>query len=170
MDTFLRLPSLFCLGVLLVLAGCTAGPFGGQEGPVTVTVNNLANVTYTFEVSVVKVPANVTTRRDDGLTGNYRIGQGGRTYSPDENHTWTAVELPESARLRGRYTLKPGEQNRSSIDEFPTDFAVIVVIYQDENEIVEWVSDHCDGDLGFVEITMFDYGSSTASNCEGGLF
>ena len=162
---------LLCLGLLLVLAGCTAGPFGGQDKPVAVTVNNSANVTqaHTFEVSVIEYPANVTTRRDDGLTGNYRVGPGIATNSPGENHTWTSVELPDSARLHGRYTLAPGEENQTSIEEFPADFAVVVVIYQDENEIVSWVSAHCDGDLAFLEVTMFHYGSGSAYNCEGGF-
>jgi hypothetical protein len=164
-----RLLSILCLGMVLVTVGCAAGPFGSQDDPVNVVVNNSANASYTFEVSVVPAPANVTTHRDDGLTGTYRIGQGGRTYSPGENYTWTEVDLPKSARLHGQYRLDPGEQEQSAIEQFSSEFAVVVVIYQDENRIVAWTSDHCSGNLVFVEVAMFDHGSSTVFNCESGF-
>jgi hypothetical protein len=165
--------SLVCLGVLLILAGCTAGPFAGlfgQEDSVTVSVNNSDNVTHTFEVSVVKLPADATVRRDDGLSGEVELGRGGvTTNEPGDNHTYTAVELPDSAKLHGRYTLGPREMNKSSIEEFPRNFAVVVVIYE-EDEIVSWVSSTCDGSLVFLEVTMYDYGASPAFNSEGTLF
>lgn len=164
-----RLLPILCLGMVLVTAGCAAGPFSSQDDSVIVAVNNSANASYMFEVSVVPAPANVTTHRDDGLTGTYQIGQGGRTYSPGENHTWTAVDLPESARLHGRYRLDPGEEEQSTIEQFSSEFALVVVIYQDKNRIVAWTSDHCSGNLVFVEVAMFDHGSSTVFNCEGGF-
>lgn len=169
-DISMRRFPLLCLGILLVLAGCTAGPIGGQEGSVAVTVNNSANVTYTFEVSVVELPANVTLRRSDGINSTGPIGPGLTTTEPPDNEFYTAVELPDSAKRNGQYSLEPGEENHSSIEEFPRNFAVVVVIYQDENEIVSWVSATCDGNLVFLEVTMFHYGSGSAYNCEGSLF
>jgi hypothetical protein len=60
--------------------------------------------------------------------------------------------------------------NRSSIEEFPRDFAVVVVIHRDEYEIVSVVSVTCDGNLAYLEVTMFHYGSGSAYNCQGSLF
>lgn len=166
-----RLLPLLCLGLLFVLAGCAAGPFGGQEGSVTVTVNNSANVTqtHTFEVWVIEYPGNVTVRRSTGYDYTDDINPGLSTREPGDDHTVTAIEFPDSARVHGRYTLEPGEINRSEIHEFSSDFAVYVVIYQNEH-VVSRVSAHCDGDLVFLEVTMFHYGSGSAYNCEGGLF
>jgi len=152
----MRLLTRLGLVALLVLAGCAAGPFSGpstQEESATVGANNSANVTYTFEVSVVELPANVTIRRDDGVNVTTDIPQGLSSHSSGEHHTFTAVELPETARLHGRYTLAPGEENRSVIKEFPPNFAVVIVIYQDENEIIEWVSANCD-DLALVGLRV----------------
>lgn len=163
--------TLVWLGVVIVVVGLTyglVGTFGGwfwQTGPAEITISNSANQTYTFEVSVVEYPSNATTLRDDGLTGDYQIGPGLRSHSPGENYVWTEVELPESARLHGRYSLQPGEVSNTSIEEFSPDFAVVVVIYQAENEIDSWVSAHCSGNLAFLEVTMYEYGPSSAYNC-----
>lgn len=152
----MRLLPLLCLGVLLAIAGCTAGPFGGpsaQEESASVVINNSANATHTFEVWVVELPANVTIRRSDGVTETWEIGQGVGSFEPGGNRTYSIVDLPESARLHGHYTLSPGETNRSSITEFPRDFAVLVFVYQDENEIIEWVRANCDdADLLYLDV------------------
>ncbi len=141
--------------VVLVLAGCTGGPVG-QEGPVPVIVNNSATVNQTFEVWVVETPANVTTRRNDGLVGHGQIGEGLASHSPGENYTWTAVELPPSARLHGRYELEPGEENRSTMSEFPQHFAVVVIIYQGEDRIIWWISSSCDeASMSYVEVMSY---------------
>lgn len=160
---------LLCLGILLVLAGCAAGPIGGQEESVRLTVNNSNDSTHTFEAWVVEYPGNVTVRRSTGYDYTEDINPGLSTREPGDYHTVTAIEFPDSARLHGRYTLDPGEMNRSEIEEFPSDFAVYVVIYRDEH-VVSRVSAHCDGNLVFLEVTMFHYGSSSAYNCEGRLF
>ncbi|MFC6734427.1 hypothetical protein [Haladaptatus sp. DYSN1] len=156
---------ILCVGVLLVLAGCTLGPLGptGQKGPVTVVVNNSADTTHTFEVWVVELPANVTERRDDGLTATGSIGQGLGGGNPGDNHTFTAVELPDSARLHGRYTLDPGEKNRSSIEEFHSSFAVVIVVYLDEDEIISYVTANCD-EADFVAL-----GVTSRPNPPGGV-
>lgn len=107
-------------------------------------------------MSVVELPANVTIRRDDGLTATTDMDQGLITNDPGDNYTYTAVELPDSARLHGQYTLEPGEEKRTSIKELPPDFVVVVVVYQDENEIISWVSAGCD-DLALVALGVSSY-------------
>jgi len=85
---------LLCLGVLIVLAGCSVGPFGEpepQEEPVRIYVNNSANVTHLFGVLVIELPANFTAHRNDGLTGSSNIGRGLGGHSPGENYTYTSV-------------------------------------------------------------------------------
>lgn len=134
------------LVALLLLVGCLAGPFGGaagQERPVTTVVNNSANVTYTFEVRVVEFPSNVTVRRSDERVATGKIGQGLTNRQPGPYH-YTAVELNEPSRIHGRYTLAPGEEIRTSIEEFPTSLAVVVIVFQSENEIIAWMSANCD--------------------------
>lgn len=66
---------ILCLGGLLVLTGCFGMVFDEpQERPVTVVVNNSANSTFTFKVSLVEIPANVTTQRDGAPGGTGPIG------------------------------------------------------------------------------------------------
>lgn len=143
-----------CLASLLILIGCLSTPFGGQseqERSVKLIMNNSANVTQTFEVSVVDPEATVKTRRDDGLTGNYTIGQGLSSHSSGP-YAWSTVELPDSAELHGQFTVEPGEEKRSSIKEFPQHYAVIVILYQG-NKSGWWASASCsDGGLVGLEV------------------
>jgi hypothetical protein len=56
---------LLCLATLLILAGCTAGPFGGQteqDRPVELVFDNSANATQMFEVWVVELGDDITVR------------------------------------------------------------------------------------------------------------
>lgn len=143
---------ILCLGVLLILAGCTAGPFGGQEGTVTVAINNSANVTQTFEVLVVEAPAEVKVQREDGVSGNYTIGQGLRSHSSGP-YAWTSVEPPDSSRFHGQFTVEPGQKKWSSIKNFSQNSAVVVILYQGENKSGWWASAYCsDGALVGLEV------------------
>lgn len=138
--------AVLTLGLLLLFTGCTAIPFSGlsaQERPVRVVLENSANETQTFEVWVVERSSTVETRRSDGLTANWSIGQGLATASSGP-YPWTKFEFPDSARLHGRFTLKPGEVNRTTIREFPRDLAVVVVLYQDPGISGWWASANCD--------------------------
>lgn len=161
---------LVWLGVLivvLVIGYALSGPVGSlfwQTGPVNVTVSNAANQTHMFEVSVVEYPSNVTIRRSDGRVATGDINPGLSTHEPGP-HYFTAIELHGSHGPRDRYVLEPGEEAHSSIEEFPSEFAVVVVIYQDENEIVSWVSAHCSGNLDLLEVIMFHYGSGSSLYC-----
>jgi len=169
----LRVLPALTLSVLLVLSGCVAG-IGGpsdQRGPVGLNVTNAANITYTFGVSVVELPANATVRRSDGLTGTVDLGAGGiATNNPGDNFTYTTVKLPDSARHHGQYTLKPGWTNRSNISDLPEDFAVVVTVRNNENNTVSWVSSTCSGDLVYLRVTMRHYGSDSAYDCDEGAF
>ena len=112
----LTLP-LVSFGVLLLIAGCTIGPFGGpseQERPVELVFNNSANVTQTFEVWVVEVGSAVNVRMNDSRTGNVTIGEGLSSRSSGEYGYYTAFEFPDSARFHGRFTVEPDEQKRSA--------------------------------------------------------
>jgi hypothetical protein len=167
----LTLP-LICLAALLVFAGCTTGLFG-QEGQVPVTVNNSANATHTFEIWVTEGVLNnkeVTVKKKDGAVDRASPGEGLSTYKLDNDYGYvTSIELPpKRSQLHGRYILEPGEKNRSSIERFKTGSTAVVVIY-DGNRVVSLVAAHCDGDLAFLEVTMYYYGSGSAYNCREGL-
>lgn len=162
-------PLLFlCLGVLLVLAGCTAGPFSTpskQDQPVELVMNNSANATQTFEVWVVEAGATVTVHRNDSESYNSTIEQGLKTYSSGKYHYHTAVEPPKSARLHGQFVVAPGDENRSSVDDFSKNSAVVVVLYQGD-KIGWWASAYCsDGALVGLEVITrpSQYGDAGAS-------
>jgi len=93
-------------------------------------MNNSANATQTFEVWVVNPKNNLTVRLNDSRTINTTISPGLTSSSSGQYHYYTAVEPPESARLHGRFTIKPGEEERSTIEEFPRTYAVVVILIQ----------------------------------------
>ncbi|MDS0280381.1 hypothetical protein NDI85_21580 [Halomicroarcula sp. S1AR25-4] len=164
-----RVLCMFSLGALLVVAGCTALPFSGpsvQERPVTVILNNSASTSHTFEVSVVELPAEYTIRFDDGRVDTTSIDQGITSHNPGDNQTFTAVELPDSARLHGRYTLAAGETNQASIEDFPRRFAVVVVVSRDVGEIVWYVTVNChEQALAGFEVIRFSDSVGVSYGC-----
>ena len=165
----MRILSVLCLSVLLASAGCSSAIFGespDQRGPVGLNVTNAANDTYTFEVSVVELPANVTTRLPDGRIGNYDVSPGLSTYDPGVNQYYTSVEPPNSARLHGRYTLRPGETNISNISasDISEEFAVVVIVHHNDG-VVSWVTATCSGDLAYFGVTMRYYGTDSVYDC-----
>jgi hypothetical protein len=120
--------------IVVVTAGCIAVPFG--EPPKqnhSFIAKNTANTTYTFEVFVVELPANITIRRSDGMVDTDPI-EVGNYFDPGENRTYTAVEVPDTARLHGRFTLEPGESIRTPIKNHPKRFALVLLAYQGDNE------------------------------------
>lgn len=144
------------LAVLLVAAGCAAGPFADQatqERPVKLVLNNSANVTQTFEVWVIDSQASITVRFNDSLTANTTIGPGLSTSSSGEYRYYTAVEPPDSAELHGRFTVEPGEEKHSSIEEFPRDYAVLVVLYQGDK--IGWYASANCGNEALVGLEVY---------------
>lgn len=170
-SVFVKILSVLCLVIFLTLAGCSVGGLiepSGQKGPVGLNVTNAANATHTFEVSVVGLPANVTTQLPDGRTENDDIEPGLWSHEP-ANRYYTTVEPPASARLHGRYTLEPGETTISNISNLLEDFAVVVTIHHDDG-VVSWVTATCGGDLTYVGVTMRSYGSDNVYDCNEGGF
>jgi hypothetical protein len=168
-----RILPLLCLSVLLILAGCTTGPFEGQESDVAVTINNSANTTHAFEIWVVEGVLDdkeVTIQKKEDGVDRASPGPGLSTYKLDEDYGYvTSIDLPpDQSRFHGNYTLTPGETNETLIENADTGSTVIVVIYGG-NRIVSLVAAHCGNDLAFLEVTMFHYGSGSAYNCEGGF-
>lgn len=159
------------LVLLVSTTGCLAVPFDrpiNQERPVTFVAENSINTTYAFEVFVVQRPANVTYHLNDGRTGTLPITEGVSTNDPGANRTYTNVQVPDSARLHGRFRVAPGESNQSSIENLPRNFAVVVVVYQDEHEIVGFVTANCD-DLALAKLRVTshsrEYALSTTHAC-----
>lgn len=139
------IPVLFS-AILLIVAGCTTAPFGGspeQEHTVQVVVNNSANATHTFEVWVVERPASMTAHYRDGTVVDSEIGQGLSNHETGPRAV-TKIDLPESAQFKGQHTLKPGQENRSSLRNFPRNGALVVVVSKNESEIFAWASANCD--------------------------
>jgi hypothetical protein len=129
-------------------------------------LNNSANATQTFEVWVADSDATVTIRMNDSRTTNTTIGQGLAGHSSGDYH-YTAVELPDSARLHGRFTVAPSEENRSSIEEFPRNYAVVVVLYLDEHKIGWWGSANCGNEalLGLEVVSRSNSDAFSAFEC-----
>lgn len=175
--TFMRPLSIFGLSILIILAGCTAGPFGGtpgQEGQVPVIVNNSANTTHTFGVWVAEGELNdreIEIRKKGGEVDRASPGEGLSTYKLDDDYGYvTSIELPPNrTQLQEQYTLDPGENNQIYIKNFKTDSTIVVVIYEGDR-VVSLVAAHCGGDLAFLEVTMFYYGSGSSYNCVEGFF
>lgn len=176
--TLLRLLTVVCLALLLVVAGCTAIPFGESTGnvqdrPVQLVLNNSANVTQTFEVAVVEAGANATVRRRDGRTVNWTIERGLRTHDAAKNIPFTAVEPPASARFHRDYTLASGEVKETPLEDFPQDAVVLVVLRQGET-IGWWATAGCgDGALVGLSVTSrpSKYGDAWAGyRCQDSLF
>jgi hypothetical protein len=123
--------------VAVVTSGCIATPFGKppkQEHPVEFVAENSANTTYTFEVFLVETPANITVRISDGRVYTDDIDPGVVNSDPGDNRTYTAVEVPDTARFHGRFTLKPGESKQTSVKNLPRNFALVVSVYRGNNE------------------------------------
>lgn len=165
-----RQPLLIGLAALVVLSGCTL-PIDQptkQERPARLQFNNTINETTTFEVSVVQRPANLTVYYHDERVGHGTITEGAVNANSGENQTFKRIELPDSAYFHGRFTVEPGESNRTEIDEqhLPVNFAVVVTVYETENHIQSYVTMNCDDlDLAGLRVTRTSYGVAVAHSC-----
>lgn len=171
-ESWVKILLIVCIVALLTLAGCSADTLtepSNQGGPVHLNVTNGANVTQTFEVSVVELPANMSLVTPDGQVGRGDIGPGLSTYDPGVRHVYSRVKLPNSARLHGQYTLNPSETNVSNISTSSTNFAVVVTVRRSDG-IVSLVTATCGGDLTYVEVASRYSGSGSVYDCNEGLF
>lgn len=156
------------LGLLLLVAGCTAMPSGGpshQEQPVRLVLNNSANVTNTFDVWEVELGANLTLYYRDGMVVNSTVGQGLSSHDTGPR-TITEIEFPDSAQHYGQYRLEPGEEYRRNIENFSTNGALVVIVSRGEDEIYYDVSANCDElPLVGLEVVVFpeSHGDVSAS-------
>ncbi|WP_155120629.1 hypothetical protein [Haloprofundus marisrubri] len=156
--------------VLLVLsAGCLDSVIDApadQEVPVEFVAENLVDDKTFFKVYVVDLPANITLRLSDGRQGTYPIGEGVGPSSPGDNRTFTKVEVPESARLHGNFTLGANETVNSSIEDPPRGFAIVVTVHRDKKEIISYVTANCD-DLPLIglKVTRHSEGVSVVHSC-----
>jgi hypothetical protein len=147
----MRFLLILCLGVLLVLAGCI-GPFDGpteQDRPVMIVVNNSANATHTFEVWVAEGKLDnkeITIRKRDDEDDYASPGGGLSGYRFREHYGYvTSIELPPNrSRLHGRYSLEPGEKNRSLVENF-TVGSTIVVVVSENDRVFSLVAARCGG-------------------------
>ena len=122
------------LVLLFSLGGCVAAPFGQpsvQEQPASIVLENSANQTQTFEISIVEVGAHITIQRN-GTTDNITVSEGSFTFISSEVPIST-VTLSDSARIQARYTLEPGEKTNTTVEKLPRDSAVVITIYDEEN-------------------------------------
>ncbi|QCJ46400.1 hypothetical protein [Haloprofundus sp. MHR1] len=162
--------SRVCVIILLVLtAGCLDSVIDApvdQEEPVEFVAENLVNDTTFFKVYVVDLPANLTLHLSDGRQGTFAIGEGVGPSSPGDNRTYTKVEVPESARLHGNFTLGANESVNSSIGDLPRGFAIVVTVHRDKNEIISYVTANCD-DLPLIglKVTRYPEGVSVVHSC-----
>jgi len=160
----------FGLIALVLLAGCTlpVDQPTKQERPARLQLNNSVNTTITFEVSTVQRPAEYTVRFHDGRSDTTTITEGVGVYDPGVNEVFKAVELPESAHLHGEYTLNPNESARTEIDEqhLPVNFAVVVIAYRSENQIISYMTANCDDQaLAGLRVVQASHGMSVTHSC-----
>lgn len=158
--------SALILGLLLLVAGCIAVPFGGpseQEQPVQLVLNNTANVNNTFDVWEVKLGATLTLHYRDGTVVNPTVGQGLSNHNTGPR-TITEIDFPDSAQHYGQHTLEPGEEYHRNIENFSTNGALVVVISRSEDEIFSEVSANCD-ELALVGLKVV-----SRPNPPGGVF
>ena len=156
-----RWHGLVVLILLICLGGCVAIPFGQspvQKQSVPVVLENSANQNQTFEVSVVEVGATVKIRRSEGDTDTFSVSEG--LYSMESSgNPLTRVELPDSARFHGRFTLEPDKKTNTTITEFRRNMAVVVIVHDESDDNIRMIlSANCGGAnlLGFNVSTRPD--------------
>lgn len=133
----MRFITILSLVLLVIIAGCSAVPFGDptpQEEPAPVMLVNNATLTETFEVAVMDVGSNLTVTREDGDTFNQTIGQGSSTTYATNKNPDVKIEFPESARVHGEYTLEPDERKQVPVENVAPDQAIVVLVYDDPEE------------------------------------
>lgn len=147
--------------VVVLTSGCIT-PFGEppkQDQPVEFVAENSANTIHTFEVFLVETPANLTVQDSEGRVSRGSISPGVGTTYPAKNRTYTTVEVPDTVRFHGQFTLNSSESNHTSIKNVPRHFAVVVTVHrnQSEDEIIGYVTaTDCD-ELALTKLRVTSY-------------
>lgn len=125
----------------VLLAGCAVAPLGGppQGKAAPIQLGNTANETYRFEVSLAVIGQNVTVRRSGSATLRFdtAVSDFSARSLPDDRIT--AVELPETTRRYGTYTLAPGEDRSFTVEEIRQDEVLLVVVRNARTEAIHGV-------------------------------
>lgn len=140
-----RWPHL-CLVLVVILAGCSPGTFEQlvNEKAAPVHLENAANDTYRVEVWIAVIGPNMTVRRRNGDTRNHTLTSSLFGSDSEKGNPITAVDMPETARRHGNYTLAPGDEEDFTIDEIRQDESLLVVVHNVETgRILGVVGAHC---------------------------
>ncbi|WP_139229684.1 hypothetical protein [Halogeometricum limi] len=167
MRTILKVLLISCI---VSTAGCisfASDTPSKQNEPVAFYANNTASSPYTFEVFVTDHSTNVSVRESDGKSYSESVTLGGVTTSrPSEGHHFTEVR-PDSGRHHGNFTVNSGESVESNITDLPIGVVILVVVYNDENQIVQYSSATCDDEsLLAFGLIAYSNGIATESLCD----
>lgn len=164
-----HLTGVLVVALAVLLAGCAglSGESAGQQEPVTLELENVANDTHTFESWVVELPANITIHRSGNRSSTVAIGEAGiQTYSPGDVQIMTGVDPPASAMQYSRAELSPDEQTQREFTELPAEFAILVVVTAPDGDVASIVDATCTGgDFVGLSVTMRPYGTDSALSC-----
>jgi hypothetical protein len=122
------------LVVLLVLAGCTVGPFSTGS---PITIGNAVDDSYRFEISMAQIGANVTVRWANGETHEFDVTAAGFGAESEPDNPISSVDLPDSATSIANYTLAPGERKDVTLRELRQDETLFVVVVNEDTERIQ---------------------------------
>lgn len=123
------------LAIIIIFSGCIGVPFVDpppQDEPAPVKVVNNDTMTTTFEIIVIPVGNNLTIHLENGNEFNMTIRPGSGTQIESAENPSIKIEYPDSARHHGTYTLEPGEENLSHVENVAPTEAIVVLVYNEE--------------------------------------
>ncbi|WP_435358368.1 hypothetical protein [Haloarchaeobius sp. DFWS5] len=160
------------LTLMTLLSGCSTLPYldgSGQDEPVHLVLENKGNTSHTFKVAVVERPGPIQIFHSDGDVVNRTIGEGTAQTTPSDSIRFEKIEFPNSARQYGIFSLEPDESIERDISNLSSDIAIVVVAYNDRDEIIELVTANCGGlaltDLKILKHSKGSQGVSIAHSC-----
>ena len=128
------------LVVLLVLAGCVAGPFAPRvDRSAPVELGNTAAESYHFEVSLAGIGSNLTVRRQDGTVQEVDLAVSSFGARSTTENPIAAVDFPEGTNRYGNYTLASGERTEFVVEAVRQDQSLVVVVVESDTGAVHSV-------------------------------
>lgn len=127
-----------------------------REHPLrTVNLGNEANETYRFEAWISEIGSSLTVRRSSGDSHTFELGTANGFGSESvKQDPVTAVELPDSAQLYGKYTLESGEKMEAVMREIRHDEVLVVVVVNEVNDTILGLHGvHC-GSVFLADLTL----------------